>query len=882
MQSWQMPSVHTQVFGSPDTTSASVSLDRSGIAFSIEVEGQVPDAIGWPNKTVEVLNDPTGQRAGQPRPTAQLPTLASGTPETAITPSAQPRVSVAPADQASMIPIGVDVSTAEFGARVSQLSGPVAGGTAAAVPDGDEAATRNAPVTTYESALHFGSADQLDQNAARRTVLHDEPASPDVHGNQARPAQTDDPAGRAAQMPDAGRFDTADQSVGANRVPVTSPDASYPAVHLTDAGAIEVARAAEPDRRAETSSPRVTPLSVDPVSTSPSVSSGPAVPATASNRAAEITPLISAEGASDIDIPHEPIRAPVEPGPRLATVKSVAQSRPTAELLQANGQPHPVPDIGRDPTRADNDLASVSKTPLPHEGILSRAAVAPYHVPDASEAPVPPAGAPDGAGEGSVLVSPTAAADYEETARVKWQSGDRVSVDARAVADPRKDTVQRKSVAVAPVSNGAPAPANRSATLTPPDRGAVDRPTDIKTASVGQPEFRPAPPLQSVADPIAIEQMQTSPSSVRVSDASTKIAQPAAWHHFGDTGSTTPVIRSETPNVSAATPHPSSHAAKGETPEIVSQPVPSRDTPKVDPAAPSSRRDVAQSPPSILATVPTRSDPSQGLTSQELRVPDQTPSVDKNLATAKLVPDPRGPHPRHWAAAGTLAASEPVHGATSAEPAGAASADRQAMSRSEVAGSPPVAAGTVSPPLSMATLVPAAADFGRVASTEALTNEPTLAIVPTNAAGVDGIPSEARPATEPAIARQTALQIAEAARHLPDRPVEITLNPEELGRVRMTLSAADDAIVVTLAVERGETADLLRRHIETLAQEFRSLGYRDISFEFGGGHGGAGMDNPADQESQAKDQGSGIDPAPADPGPAPLRIDLGGRVDMRI
>ncbi|MDJ0825618.1 MAG: flagellar hook-length control protein FliK [Rhodobacter sp.] len=157
-----------------------------------------------------------------------------------------------------------------------------------------------------------------------------------------------------------------------------------------------------------------------------------------------------------------------------------------------------------------------------------------------------------------------------------------------------------------------------------------------------------------------------------------------------------------------------------------------------------------------------------------------------------------------------------------------------------------------------------------------------MAIVPTNAAGVDGIPSEARPATEPAIARQTALQIAEAARHLPDRPVEITLNPEELGRVRMTLSAADDAIVVTLAVERGETADLLRRHIETLAQEFRSLGYRDISFEFGGGHGGAGMDNPADQESQAKDQGSGIDPAPADPGPAPLRIDLGGRVDMRI
>ncbi|MDO6591418.1 hypothetical protein DS901_09920 [Loktanella sp. D2R18] len=82
-------------------------------------------------------------------------------------------------------------------------------------------------------------------------------------------------------------------------------------------------------------------------------------------------------------------------------------------------------------------------------------------------------------------------------------------------------------------------------------------------------------------------------------------------------------------------------------------------------------------------------------------------------------------------------------------------------------------------------------------------------------------------------ARHVASQIAVAVTERSGRPTEISLNPEELGRVRMTMSVIDTAITLTISAERQETADLLRKHIETLSQEFRELGYNDISFSFG-------------------------------------------------
>lgn len=127
--------------------------------------------------------------------------------------------------------------------------------------------------------------------------------------------------------------------------------------------------------------------------------------------------------------------------------------------------------------------------------------------------------------------------------------------------------------------------------------------------------------------------------------------------------------------------------------------------------------------------------------------------------------------------------------------------------------------------------------------------------------------------------RHVVQQLVDAARVLPDRPVELSLNPEELGRVRMTLVTGDSSISVALTAERPETADLLRRHIEMLSQEFRQLGYRDISFSFAGGH--------ARHDGQGPDETA---PPPAEPlaaepvadSASPLRIALSDGVDIRL
>ena len=89
----------------------------------------------------------------------------------------------------------------------------------------------------------------------------------------------------------------------------------------------------------------------------------------------------------------------------------------------------------------------------------------------------------------------------------------------------------------------------------------------------------------------------------------------------------------------------------------------------------------------------------------------------------------------------------------------------------------------------------------------------------------------------PETAQQAARQIAEALQTAAGKPVEIRLNPEELGRVRLTVTPSESGIAVNILAERGETADLLRRHISDLEGAFQSIGYSDISFSFGGGNG---------------------------------------------
>lgn len=125
--------------------------------------------------------------------------------------------------------------------------------------------------------------------------------------------------------------------------------------------------------------------------------------------------------------------------------------------------------------------------------------------------------------------------------------------------------------------------------------------------------------------------------------------------------------------------------------------------------------------------------------------------------------------------------------------------------------------------------------LGAVADVETLFSEPRQNAL-TTAGNLGQILS--RPDTPAMIGRQ----MAEALQKLPDKPVEISLNPRELGRVRMSISASEAGIVVNVLAERQETLDLMRRHIDQLAKEFQSIGYENISFSFSEGQSGQTTD----------------------------------------
>lgn len=98
--------------------------------------------------------------------------------------------------------------------------------------------------------------------------------------------------------------------------------------------------------------------------------------------------------------------------------------------------------------------------------------------------------------------------------------------------------------------------------------------------------------------------------------------------------------------------------------------------------------------------------------------------------------------------------------------------------------------------------------------------------------------------------RQVMSQLAEFSRRLPDGPVEVSLSPEELGRVRLSLQAAEGGMVVQIVAERSETLDLIRRNIDLLAQELKEQGYLDLHFSYGDGQTGQ-RDRSADTADRA-------------------------------
>jgi len=77
------------------------------------------------------------------------------------------------------------------------------------------------------------------------------------------------------------------------------------------------------------------------------------------------------------------------------------------------------------------------------------------------------------------------------------------------------------------------------------------------------------------------------------------------------------------------------------------------------------------------------------------------------------------------------------------------------------------------------------------------------------------------------LATVTAQQISTASRDAaldPGAPLDLALDPPELGRVRLSFGEAGGALLLTITAERPETAELMRRHLGLLAEEFGRAG----------------------------------------------------------
>lgn len=79
------------------------------------------------------------------------------------------------------------------------------------------------------------------------------------------------------------------------------------------------------------------------------------------------------------------------------------------------------------------------------------------------------------------------------------------------------------------------------------------------------------------------------------------------------------------------------------------------------------------------------------------------------------------------------------------------------------------------------------------------------------------------------IPRQILQQLAEAAPAAGDT-IEISLSPEELGRVQLSAAKTEHGVMLVVQAERPETLDLMRRHLPELMQDLRDMGFGDISY----------------------------------------------------
>jgi len=113
-------------------------------------------------------------------------------------------------------------------------------------------------------------------------------------------------------------------------------------------------------------------------------------------------------------------------------------------------------------------------------------------------------------------------------------------------------------------------------------------------------------------------------------------------------------------------------------------------------------------------------------------------------------------------------------------------------------------------------------------------------------ASVSGGPTN----TRSEVARPIIAQLTDAVRGASSGAIEVKLAPEELGRVKLSLSPTEAGLTVTILAERPETMDLIRRNVDIFAQDLRQQGHQNLTFQFGQNGGQGGQDSNTRENAQ--------------------------------
>ena len=107
------------------------------------------------------------------------------------------------------------------------------------------------------------------------------------------------------------------------------------------------------------------------------------------------------------------------------------------------------------------------------------------------------------------------------------------------------------------------------------------------------------------------------------------------------------------------------------------------------------------------------------------------------------------------------------------------------------------------------------------------------------------------------IAQHIAANLPKPISDLGNGTLELALDPPELGRVRMSLVEIGGTLTLSITADRPETAELMRRHMDILTQEFSRSGLDAPNVRVGTGAEGQGA--PPDRNGEGQ---SGPTPLP--------------------